>query len=253
MRFGVSVWSISKSPEERRITGEGEHPAVMPLELCTRLIRCLLSRTDDGPVLDPFCGAGSTLLAAKKLNKRSIGIDISEDYAQLSRERVARESSSPARVDVHCGDILDIANLLEPDSISMVLTSPPFWNVLDLKRTADEQPVRTYHKTAGSLASIRDYKRFVAKLSRCFVGIATVMKPGTPCVVEVMDLQRGPNFYPFHIDLCNGITRRTGLYLADTVVWDRTIDYNNDKPLGWNHRWFWRRTNSYILVFRKPK
>ena len=50
-----------------------------------------------------------------------------------------------------------------------------------------------------------------------------------------------------------GITRCTGLYLADTIVWDRTIDYNNDKPLGWNHRWFWRRTNSYILVFRKPK
>ena len=211
MRFGVSVWSVSKSPEERRITGEGEHPAVMPLELCTRLIRCLLSRTDDGPVLDPFCGAGSTLLAAKKLNKRSIGIDISEDYAQLSRDRVARESSSPARVDVHCGDILDIANLLEPNSVSMVLTSPPFWNVLDLKRTADEQPVRTYHKAAGSLVSIRDYKRFVAVLSRCFVGIETVMKPEAACVVEAMDLQRGPNFYPFHIDLCSGILRRTGL------------------------------------------
>ena len=234
------------------MTGEGEHPAVMPLELCTRLIRCLLARTDDGPVLDPFCGAGSTLLAAKKLNKRSVGIDISEDYARLSRERAERVTSS-ARVDVHCADIMDVAELLEPDSISMVLTSPPFWNVLDLKRTADERPVRTYHKAAGSLVSIGDYKKFVAALSRCFVGVHSVMKPGAPCVVEVMDLRRGPNFYPFHIDLCNGVTRRTGLYLADTIVWDRTIDYNNDKPLGWNHRWLWRRTNSYILVFRKPK
>jgi len=252
MRFGASVWSVSKSPEERRITGEGEHPAVMPLELCTRLIRCLMSRTDDGPVLDPFCGAGSTLLAAKKLNKHSIGIDVSADYAKLTRDRAERESSS-ARVDVHCADIMDVATLMEPDSVSMVLTSPPFWNVLDLKRTADERSVRTYHKVAKSLVSIADYKKFVAALSRCFVGIETVMKPGALCVVEVMDLQRGPNFYPFHIDVCNGITKRTGLYLADTIVWDRNIDYNNDKPLGWNHRWFWRRTNSYILVFRKPK
>lgn len=72
-------------------------------------------------------------------------------------------------------------------------------------------------------------------------------------VVEAMDLQRGPRFYPFHIDVCNGIAKRTGLYLADTIVWNRNGDYNSSRPIGWNHRWFWRRTNSYILVFRKPK
>ena len=231
MRFGASVWSVPKSAEERRITTEGEHPAVMSLELCTRLIRCLLPPTDEGPVLDPFCGLGSTLLAAKRLNKRSIGIEISEDYARLAGERAAREPASTARVDIHCADIRDVADLLEPGSVSMVLTSPPFWNVLDLKRTSDERPVRTYRKAAASLASISGYKRFVAALGRCFTGIERVCRPGAPCVVEVMDLQRGPDFYPFHIDVCNAITRRTDMYLADAVVWDRTTDYNDQKPL----------------------
>jgi len=81
---------------ERRITTESKHPAVMPVELCTRLIRCLLPPQDPGPVLDPFFGAGSTLVAARTLGKRGIGLDVNEEYVRLSRNRVEREGRSPA-------------------------------------------------------------------------------------------------------------------------------------------------------------
>jgi len=39
-------------------------------------------------VLDPFSGTGTTLLAAKQLERRSIGIDISQEYAQMAAARI---------------------------------------------------------------------------------------------------------------------------------------------------------------------
>jgi len=62
------------------------HPATFPLELANDHI---YSWSNDGDiVLDPFIGSGTTALAAKKLNRNYIGIDISQEYCDLARERV---------------------------------------------------------------------------------------------------------------------------------------------------------------------
>ena len=44
----------------------------------------------NGIILDPFAGISTTLLAAKQLGRRSIGIDISENYCKLSKERLLK-------------------------------------------------------------------------------------------------------------------------------------------------------------------
>lgn len=252
MQHGASVWSVAKNAEERRLTTEGEHPAVMPVELCKRLIRCLLPSTDTGPVLDPFCGVGSTLLAAGKLGKRGIGFDINESYVQAARDRVAREGLPSDACEVHCADAAETANRVKPASVSMVLTSPPFWNILDKKRTVDERPARTYDGPAGCLSRVKTYSAFVTKLADRFRAVEHAMRPASPCVIEVMDLARGSDFFPFHIDLCAAIRKRTSLTLVDTIVWNRADEYHNHRPIGWGQRWLWRHVHSYLLVFRRP-
>lgn len=62
------------------------HPAIFPLKLAEDHIQSWSKKGD--VVLDPMCGSGQTLIAAKKLNRRYIGMDISEEYCQLSRERL---------------------------------------------------------------------------------------------------------------------------------------------------------------------
>lgn len=60
------------------------HPAPFPLDLIERII----SSTTAGVVLDPFVGSGTTAVAAKKLGRNFIGIDVSEDYCAMARKRL---------------------------------------------------------------------------------------------------------------------------------------------------------------------
>jgi len=66
------------------------HPATFPRELPLRLIK-LFSYVGD-IVLDPFCGIGTTLLAAQALDRKYIGIEISEQYCKLAEEVLLSES-----------------------------------------------------------------------------------------------------------------------------------------------------------------
>jgi DNA modification methylase len=75
-------WDI---PPERNMKKFG-HPAMFPEELAYRVIKLFSYKGD--VVLDPFNGVGTTTLVAKKLGRRFIGIDISEEYCKKAKERL---------------------------------------------------------------------------------------------------------------------------------------------------------------------
>ena len=56
-----------------------------PEDLCK--IPILATCPSDGIVLDPFCGTGTTMLVARNLSRKSVGIDISREYLELAQER----------------------------------------------------------------------------------------------------------------------------------------------------------------------
>jgi site-specific DNA-methyltransferase (adenine-specific) len=68
------------------------HPAPFPLELVYRLIRMFSFYGDT--VVDPFCGTGTTMLAAMKANRNSISVEIVPEYCQLALKRIEREGRS---------------------------------------------------------------------------------------------------------------------------------------------------------------
>jgi len=71
------------------------HPTQKPVELLLELLKA----TDDSKVdiLDPFLGSGSTAIAAKKLNRKCIGIEIEEKYCEIAAKRC---SQSVMRLDI---------------------------------------------------------------------------------------------------------------------------------------------------------
>ena len=68
------------------------HPAPFPLELATRLIRMFSFHGDT--VLDPFCGTGTTMIAALRYGRNSIGIDIEPEYCRMTTRNLKKESSN---------------------------------------------------------------------------------------------------------------------------------------------------------------
>ncbi len=66
---------------------DAEHPAPFPLALPLRA----METTKPGPVIDPFCGTGTTLRAAKEVGRTAIGIEIEEKYCEIAAKRLSQE------------------------------------------------------------------------------------------------------------------------------------------------------------------
>ena len=80
---------IIESPVE--ITKNNHHPAVYPMYLIQELIKLLTQQGDF--VLDPFCGSGTTCIAARNLNRNYLGIEINPDYVNLANNRMEESDS----------------------------------------------------------------------------------------------------------------------------------------------------------------
>ncbi|MFO7155624.1 MAG: DNA methyltransferase [Pseudomonadota bacterium] len=81
------MWTIPTPARNEKALGR--HPTQKPLALLDRIIRC---SSDPGAiVLDPFCGSGTTGVAAVALGRRFIGIDAEAEYVDLSLRRIRAE------------------------------------------------------------------------------------------------------------------------------------------------------------------
>ena len=79
------IWNITGASTR-------SHPAPFPLELATRLVRMFSFHGDT--VLDPFCGTGTTMIAALRYERNSIGIDIEPEYCRMAARYLKKESSN---------------------------------------------------------------------------------------------------------------------------------------------------------------
>ncbi|MDQ4129149.1 MAG: site-specific DNA-methyltransferase [Actinomycetota bacterium] len=101
-----SVWRIPTVPKREK--SHGYHPTQKPLRLVRRAL--LACTREGGLVLDPFCGSGTTAVAAKELNRFFVGVELEEGYAGLSGRRIVaaerggvlREISEPAPPELMC-------------------------------------------------------------------------------------------------------------------------------------------------------
>lgn len=79
-----SVWSIPYTPQSEKLLGK--HPTQKPVKLLERII--LASSNPGDIVLDPFCGSGTTGVAAIKNGRKFVGIEREEEYVGLSERRM---------------------------------------------------------------------------------------------------------------------------------------------------------------------
>lgn len=237
---------------------------MFPQALAERLIESFLPA---GPhvVLDPFCGTGSTLVAADALGKRGIGLELSPEFVAVALKRLVRPLFEADDGGGHIGALAerrpssilyqasatDLQKYLGPDSVDLCVTSPPYWNILNQRRTADLKTVRHYGNLENDLGTIADYGEFLSALTVVFGDVLRVLKPGAHCCIVVMDLRKKDRFYPLHSDLA-GKLQEIGFELDDLVIWNRQAEYNNLRPLGYPAVFRINKVHEFVLLMRKP-
>jgi site-specific DNA-methyltransferase (adenine-specific) len=90
---GQVVWSVpTPGPREKQ---HGRHPTQKPLALLERVLAA--SAADGDLVLDPFCGSGTTGVAAVRAGCRFLGIERDHAYVELAAHRLRDEEGLPAQ------------------------------------------------------------------------------------------------------------------------------------------------------------
>jgi len=248
-RHSISIWDIVKTPEENKL----RHPAMFPVELCKRLIEIYTRKGD--VVLDPFMGSGSTMIAAKELDRRGIGLDVNPKYVRLAKRRLSQQKLLGEHVpesEIHCLDAARLLEVVDSGSVDLVITSPPYWNIHQRRRTADYKESRPYSQLESDLGNIEDYEQFMDSLKPIFSKVHGALRRGKRCVVVVMDIRVGSNFIPFHIDVVQKL-EEVGFVLEDIVIWDRRKEYSNLRPLGFPYVFIVNKVHEYILIFRRSQ
>jgi len=91
-----------------------EHPCQLPIHLLERII--LMSTDENDIVLDAFVGTGTSVIAAKRLGRRFIGIDIDDKYVNIAKNKLSQETSDSKVGDIWVSFYLDeIVTLRDKD------------------------------------------------------------------------------------------------------------------------------------------
>ncbi len=250
LQYSISIWSdIRKSGDENGLA----HPAVFPTMLPERLIKIYSNEGD--LIFDPFAGSGTTLIAAKNLKRYSKGIELSGQFIRLYKQRTNNlnlfddTEYEPVLIK---DDARELSKYVEENSVQLTVTSPPYWDILNQRRTADYKEIRKYSDFDADLGNIKSYEDFLKILKDIFAKVYRVIKKDGFCCVVVMDLRKKDEFYPFHMHIIDFMVN-IGFSLDDIIIWDRRQEYNNLRPLGYPYVFRINKVHEFILIFKKCK
>jgi DNA modification methylase len=257
LKSQIGVWQFYY--EGRDIRDKQSHPATFPISLATKVISLF---THEGElVLDPFVGSGTTLVAAQDLSRNAIGFDLQEKYIQLCVERLATNSLfNKAQQIAIQDDARNIDKYIEPETVSLIWTSPPYANLLNRARKNKSRrerdngqlgKVEQYSQDSRDLGilSLQEYSLVMGDIFECLLPL---LKPKGRCVINVPDMWWENQRITIHVSLINELRRR-GYELRNTIIWDRTNIVNKIGIFGWPSNYITMGTTfEYLLDFWKP-
>jgi len=250
LQYSFSIWKdIQKNKEEWAL----RHPAMFPIMMAEKLID-IFTNSKEQVVLDPFMGSGSTLIAAQNKGLKGIGFEINKEYISMAKNRLDNVYRTIFINNSNYKLINDSAENIDtyfsPNSVDLTITSPPYWDILNRRRSADRKAIRNYSNSSVDFGNISDYNQFLLSLQSVFSKVYKVTKPGRYCIVIVMDIRKNSNFYPFHSDLTKKM-EEINFSLRDIIIWDRQKEYNNLRPLGYPYSFVVNKVHEYIMIFKK--
>ena len=218
-------------------------------------------------VLDPFGGVGSTAKACDLLDRRCISIELQKKWHDLAIERLEKEIGKDAskRHSFIMGNSKTILKQLEANSVDFIVTSPPYWAILNKKadqkvkkqRVMANLATKYSDNDADDLSNIESYDDFLNVLvADIFAECGRVLKPKKYMAIVVSDFRNKSDYISFHSDLIQKLNRfplNNGykLMLAGTKI--LLQNHKTLLPYGYPFAYVENIHHQYILIFRKDK
>lgn len=188
-------------------------------------------------VLDPFCGWGTTLLAAGQLQRRGVGVEIEAARVEAIRQRLAFYGLAEL-TSVHHGDSRQLP--LQDASIDIALTSVPYYGPWQ------DTNWQTDAHAAGQCYRQMDYDAFLAIMNDVFADVARVLKPGAYFIAMAENLRIGDQFVPLAWDCGRLLQKHFVMGDERIITYPKASDSN---PAGLKSN----RSHEYALIGQKPR
>ncbi|AFG35767.1 MAG: methyltransferase domain-containing protein [Fervidobacterium sp.] len=234
----TTVWSF---PERGKwSTHKGTYRGNFAPQVARNL---LLRYTKEGDViLDPMMGSGTTLIEAKLLKRRAIGIDINPTSVELTKRNLSFNCPNSYEPEVFIGDARDLS-FIEDETVDFVLLHPPYLNIIKYSEG----------NINGDLSNISDVKRFCTELEKVIIELFRVLKPGKFCSVLIGDTRKNGHYVPLSyyvltLFLKNGFVLKEEIIkiqhnCTSTPYWRKKVSENN----------FYLIMHEHLFVFKKPE
>ncbi len=244
LRNQVPIWWFSKKELNTKFDAlsHHHHPAVFPSALAKRVIKNYTHENET--VLDIFSGVGTTLYASQVLKRNCVGFELNEKFAEFATRRFklkndrycSTTNSTHRRIGTNqhihqvCADSRQLLEYLPPESIDMVFSSAPYWDLLSQPPSRRNLKSKKYLKTKYSnnpldLGNDPTLDEFITNIRDIFGKIKLVLKPMCRCVINTIDYRRLGKYISLssiYIKILQGLNYE----LKNVMIWDRRSEYD---------------------------
>lgn len=257
-----SVWNDLSSVRKKKHL---KHGATFPEKLSSRLISMYSKENDI--ILDPFLGTGTTVLSALNLNRAGIGIELSSDFFEISKNEIEENIGlfSNKNYKLINGDSLTEIDTLDDSTIQLTVTSPPYADLIHkvtedrnkrhkksafvIENNATTKIYSNNDKDLGNMA----FNQYITVVEKLMKKIYSKTKCGGYNVWIVKDYRDVKNKIPY-VDLHSAIAeagKKAGFKYHDLIIWDQN-EQRSLVLLGYPSIFYVNQNHSFIIVLRKP-
>ncbi len=257
LKFQKSWFIHNPPPRKKNVL---RHPAKFPESLAQEFIEFF---TKPGQaVLDPMVGTGSTLVAALRSGRRSLGIELNPAYVALAEQAVLAEKErlggqaallQAAVIEGNANDCQRLFSEMALPPFDYLLTSPPYWDMLRARGAHTQKNRREstgldvfYSDDPQDLGNVSDYAEFLARLVAVYRNLKACLRDGAYLTIIVKNVKKGGKLYPLAWDLGRELSQ---VYtLKDEKLWLQ--DDIRLAPYGLGSAWVSNTFHHYCLQFR---
>lgn len=237
---------------------EKQHPAPFSFQDVSRLIQFYTK--ENAKVLDPFSGVASTVKACAYTQRIGYGVELNKKYHQLGLTRLNNEIPAnfihKNKQQLIQGDSLQVIQQFENNFFDFIITSPPYWNILETVDHKSKARIQDgldykYSEQKNDLANIEEYETFLATLTDFFSNCARILKPKKYLCVIVSDFRKKEKYYIFHADLAKRLEKKGNFCLKGI-----RILYQKHKsifPYGYPFSFVPNFHHQNVLIFQNIK